>query len=48
VEAVERDCALLAQRSEKLGAFGSLGLGGVVATQLWHHRYLGGGDLICR
>ena len=29
--------------SEKLGRFASLGLGGVVATQLWHHLYLGGG-----
>jgi asparagine synthase (glutamine-hydrolysing) len=27
----------------KLGNFKSLGLGGVVATQLWHHLYLGGG-----
>ena len=27
----------------KLGTFASLGLGGVVATQLWHHLYLGGG-----
>ena len=26
-----------------LGTFASLGLGGVIATQLWHHLYLGGG-----
>jgi len=44
VDAVTRDCALLAQgEGEKLGDFGSLGLGGVIATQLWHHFYLGGG-----
>ena len=42
--AVARDCALFAQgEGEKLGRFASLGLGGVVATQLWHHLYLGGG-----
>lgn len=41
--AVQRDCALLAKGEEKLGTFASLGLGGVVATQLWHHLYLGGG-----
>jgi asparagine synthase (glutamine-hydrolysing) len=41
--AVARDCALLARgNGEKLGTFASLGLGGVVATQLWHHLYLGG------
>jgi asparagine synthase (glutamine-hydrolysing) len=33
----------LAQGEGKLGTFASLGLGGVVATQLWHHLYLGGG-----
>jgi asparagine synthase (glutamine-hydrolysing) len=44
VDAVGRDCALLARgEGEKLGNFASLGLGGVVATQLWHHLYLGGG-----
>ena len=44
VDAVARDCALLARGEDnKLGAFASLGLGGVVATQLWHHLYLGGG-----
>ncbi len=43
VDAVERDCALLARgEGDKLGAIESLGLGGVVATQLWHHLYLGG------
>ena len=41
--AVQRDCAVLAQGERKLGTFASLGLGGVVATQLWHHLYLGGG-----
>ena len=41
--AVERDCALLARgEGAKLGDIGSLALGGVVATQLWHHLYLGG------
>ncbi|MGB2932735.1 MAG: hypothetical protein WBB88_10335, partial [Methyloceanibacter sp.] len=44
VESVRRDCALLAKGDgAKLGTFASLGLGGVVATQLWHHLYLGGG-----
>jgi asparagine synthase (glutamine-hydrolysing) len=43
-DAVTRDCALLARgEGEKLGEFGSLGLGGVIVTQLWHHLYLGGG-----
>jgi asparagine synthase (glutamine-hydrolysing) len=42
--AVERDCAMLARgEGKKLGNFGSLGLGGVIATQFWHHLYLGGG-----
>jgi asparagine synthase (glutamine-hydrolysing) len=42
--AVARDCALLAKgRRATLGTFASLGLGGVIATQLWHHLYLGGG-----
>jgi len=40
---VQRDCALLAKGEGRLGTFASLGLGGVVATQLWHHFYLGGG-----
>lgn len=30
-------------RGEKLGTFKSLGLTGVLATQLWHHLFLGGG-----
>jgi asparagine synthase (glutamine-hydrolysing) len=50
VERVRRDCELLARgEGGKLGTFASLGLGGVVATQLWHHLYLGGGlcDLPC-
>jgi asparagine synthase (glutamine-hydrolysing) len=43
-DAVARDCAALAEgRGSELGTFASLGLGGVVATQLWHHLYLGGG-----
>jgi len=41
--AVRRDCEALAKGEGKLGTFTSLGLGGVVATQLWHHLYLGGG-----
>jgi asparagine synthase (glutamine-hydrolysing) len=43
--AVAQDCAAMAQGEDKkqLGTFSSLGLGGVVATQLWHHLYLGGG-----
>jgi asparagine synthase (glutamine-hydrolysing) len=45
VDQVWRDCALVAAEgsSRSLGRFYSLGLGGVVATQLWHHVYLGGG-----
>ena len=44
VESVARDCAMVAKGDgAKLGTFISLGLGGVVATQLWHHLYLGGG-----
>ncbi len=45
VARVRRDCELLATEHERhgLGTFASLGLGGVVATQLWHHLYLGGG-----
>jgi asparagine synthase (glutamine-hydrolysing) len=41
--AVTRDREVLARDDEKLATFASLGLGGVVATQLWHHLYLGGG-----
>jgi asparagine synthase (glutamine-hydrolysing) len=41
---VGRDCEALAKREgSKLGTFASLGLGGVVATQLWHRLYLSGG-----
>lgn len=44
VERVRADCDLLARgNGGTLGTFASLGLGGVVATQLWHHLYLGGG-----
>ena len=46
VAAVRRDCELVAAKGSDgadLGKFESLGLGGVVATQLWHHLYLGGG-----
>jgi asparagine synthase (glutamine-hydrolysing) len=44
VAQVRHDCELVATQgsSQRLGKFGSLGLGGVVATQLWHHLYLGG------
>jgi asparagine synthase (glutamine-hydrolysing) len=42
--AVQADCALLEKaESAGLGTFTKLGLGGVVATQFWHHLYLGGG-----
>jgi asparagine synthase (glutamine-hydrolysing) len=41
--AVRRDCEALAKGEGKLATFASLGLGGVLATQLWHHLYLGGG-----
>jgi asparagine synthase (glutamine-hydrolysing) len=44
VEAVRGDCEAWARgEGDKLGTFASLGLGGVIATQLWHHLYLGGG-----
>jgi asparagine synthase (glutamine-hydrolysing) len=44
VEAVTRDSALVARgEGDKIGTFASLGLVGVVATQLFHHLYLGGG-----
>jgi len=45
VAQVRRDCELLATEGEwrGFGTFASLGLCGVVATQLWHHLYLGGG-----
>jgi asparagine synthase (glutamine-hydrolysing) len=41
--AVERDCGLLRNGKAAKLTFTKLGLGGVVATQLWHHLYLGGG-----
>jgi asparagine synthase (glutamine-hydrolysing) len=41
---VRRDCALFANgHGASLGTFASLGLVGVIATQLWHHLYFGGG-----
>jgi asparagine synthase (glutamine-hydrolysing) len=41
---VQHDCELVATaEGRSLGNFVSLGLSGVVATQLWHHLYLGGG-----
>lgn len=44
VARVRRDCESLARAEGRgLGTFASLGLSGVVATQLWHHIYLGGG-----
>jgi asparagine synthase (glutamine-hydrolysing) len=44
VAAVRRDCDALAKgEGGTMATFVSLGLGGVVATQLWHHLYLGGG-----
>ena len=40
VARVRQDCELLEKgEGRKFGAFASLGLGGVVATQLWHHLY---------
>jgi len=45
VDQVRRDSARVAAdgSSRGIGRFYSLGLGGVVATQLWHHIHLGGG-----
>ncbi len=44
VARVRLDCeALAGGEGRELGTFASLGLGGVVAAQLWHHLYLGGG-----
>jgi asparagine synthase (glutamine-hydrolysing) len=43
-ETVGRDYALIASgKAGKVGVFKRLGLSSVVATQLWHHLYLGGG-----
>ena len=42
VEAVRRDVALIKKGEvAKLGTFANMGLIGVLATQLWHHLYLG-------
>ena len=46
--AVQRDCAAVTRERGKLGTFASLGLGGVVATQLWHHLYSAADYAICR
>ena len=44
VARVRQDCELLLKAEGRgLGTFASLGLSGVLATQLWHHLYLGGG-----
>jgi asparagine synthase (glutamine-hydrolysing) len=44
IATVRRDCEAIASgNGKKIGTFASLGLGGVVATQLWHHLYCGGG-----
>lgn len=43
VKAVRRDIALFGKgKAAKLGTFASMGLNGVLATQLWHHLYLDG------
>ncbi len=42
--AVQRDYALIASgKAAKVNVFLKLGLSSVLATQLWHHLYLGGG-----
>jgi asparagine synthase (glutamine-hydrolysing) len=44
VASVRRDYQSFHDGSEhKIGTFASLGLTGVMATQLWHHLFLGGG-----
>ena len=44
VASVQRDYQSFSDASgHKLGTFASLGLTGVMATQLWHHLFLGGG-----
>jgi asparagine synthase (glutamine-hydrolysing) len=44
VASVQRDYQSFNDASgRKLGTFASLGLTGVMATQLWHHLFLGGG-----
>jgi len=46
VEAVRRDVALFGKgEAGKLNVFYSMGLSAVLATQLWHHLYLG--DSLC-
>jgi asparagine synthase (glutamine-hydrolysing) len=41
---VRHDCTLFAKgNGRKLSSFSNLGLVGVIATQLWHHLYFGGG-----
>lgn len=42
VEAIRRDVALFDKgEGDKINTFASMGLSGVLATQLWHHLYLG-------
>jgi asparagine synthase (glutamine-hydrolysing) len=42
--AVQRDYDLIASgKGSKVNVFLQLGLSSVLATQLWHHLYLGGG-----
>jgi asparagine synthase (glutamine-hydrolysing) len=44
VAAVRRDYDLVASgQADKLNVFLKMGLSGVLATQLWHHHYMGGG-----
>jgi asparagine synthase (glutamine-hydrolysing) len=44
VDHVQHDYALFAKgEAFRLGIFFNMGLTGVLATQLWHHLYLGGG-----
>jgi asparagine synthase (glutamine-hydrolysing) len=43
-QTVLQDSALVAAgQADKLNVFLKMGLSGVLATQLWHHHYLGGG-----
>ncbi|HEX9881599.1 MAG TPA: asparagine synthase (glutamine-hydrolyzing) [Hyphomicrobium sp.] len=43
-DAVLRDTALVASgQADKLNVFLKMGLSGVLATQLWHHHYMGAG-----
>jgi asparagine synthase (glutamine-hydrolysing) len=44
VQMVRHDYALIASgQASKLNVFLKMGLSGVLATQLWHHLYIGGG-----